>query len=179
MAYLDLSDAGSPILRERPVKRLRLDRHELAVVRLALNDKPASLAAPSPLHSLLRRAFGLTRPNRLADARLEALRRLVVSIHHEQAAPRDVRRTLDAGFTQTQLDQAASLARAAPVHAGPSLSPPKVVLAFTLLMGVFWVAAETIGDLELAALVAIILTLPLASWLPSDGSRRAHAGSRR
>jgi hypothetical protein len=51
---------------------------EWAVIRMARRDPLASIARPSRLGYLVRALFGIEPPNRLADPRLEALRRVAV-----------------------------------------------------------------------------------------------------
>ncbi len=77
---------------------------EWSVVRLARNDSRRSLRAPGRWSGLIRLLFGETNP-RLADPRLEALRRLAVLVWHDGplVCVDDSRALLDAGFTAAQL----------------------------------------------------------------------------
>jgi hypothetical protein len=81
----------------------RLTPLEWKVVALARNDSRASLRNPGWRSSLARVLFSQTNP-RLADARLEALRRLAVLTWHDGPAvpPHEIRALLDAGFTPEQ-----------------------------------------------------------------------------
>lgn len=85
MAYLDrdLFEAGgtSPtprIDRAESAARSSLSAIERQVVMLSLGDPRSSLAGQSAWRRRLDALLGLRRPNRLADPRLEALRRLAV-----------------------------------------------------------------------------------------------------
>lgn len=85
MAYLDrdLLEVGgtSPNPRiDRPALDARpsLSAMERQVVMLSLGDTRSSLARQSTWRRRLDALLGLRRPNRLADARLEALRRAAV-----------------------------------------------------------------------------------------------------
>jgi len=85
MAYLDrdLLEAGgaSPaprIDRAAPDAPAALGPLEQQVVMLSLGDTRSSLPRPSAWRRRLDTLLGLRRPNRLADLRLEALRRLAV-----------------------------------------------------------------------------------------------------
>jgi len=83
----------------------RLTRLEWSVVAIARNDSRSSLRTPGWYWALSRLLFSETNP-RLADARLEALRRLAVLIWHDGAAvpPHEIRAALDAGFTSEQIE---------------------------------------------------------------------------
>ena len=79
---------------------------EWLVVSLARRDRLSSLRAPGKLSAALGTLFG-PRPNpRLADERLEALRRIAVfSWHYGYVVPgREVSRFLAAGFTPEQYE---------------------------------------------------------------------------
>lgn len=115
MAYLDVLESGQlnatrigtralrPLARPETISFSRL---EWTVVALAKHDGPASLTEPGPLASTLRRIFGQPRTLRLADDRLEALRRTAVLArrwgHRLPAA--EVSAFHAAGFTPSQLD---------------------------------------------------------------------------
>jgi hypothetical protein len=68
--------AASPVSYLRPT--VRFTPTEWAVIRLAQRDGPATLRPATRLGTKLRRLFGITAANRLADPRLEALRRVAV-----------------------------------------------------------------------------------------------------
>jgi hypothetical protein len=64
------------------------DRHEWQVIVLARQDGLASLREPTRLATLLSRLFGARINRRLANPRLEALRRFaVLAWHHGYALP--------------------------------------------------------------------------------------------
>ncbi len=112
MAYMNFSVLGAqpvaaPIDVAAPRTRSGLTALEWQVVALAQNDRLASLEEPSRLSIALGIVFGGQRPNpRLADARLEALRRISVLAWHRGYAlpPAELRAFHAAGFTADQLE---------------------------------------------------------------------------
>lgn len=83
MAYLDVRDVAAasssyamPVLEA--VEPVGFTRREWQVIVLAQRDGLSSLRAPGRLAKLMRKLFGETVNPRLADPRLEALRRLAV-----------------------------------------------------------------------------------------------------
>ena len=111
MAYLDFAapaTALAPVIaRHDPVPaKPALTALEWSVVALAERDSMASLRAPSRVSIALAAIFGGTTDNRLADPRLEALRR--VSVHawyHGFAIPEsEVESFHAAGFDAEQLE---------------------------------------------------------------------------
>ncbi len=84
----------------------RLSALEWAVVALARQDTLASLREPGRLSVALGQLFGRKANPRLADPRLEALRRMaVLSWHHRFAVPaQEVSDFLAAGFTAEQYE---------------------------------------------------------------------------
>ena len=84
----------------------RLSPLEWAVVALARQDTLASLSEPGRLSVALGNVFGKRTNPRLADPRLEALRRMaVLSWHHRFAVPaRAVADFIAAGFTVDQYE---------------------------------------------------------------------------
>jgi hypothetical protein len=109
MAFLDFHQAPAtglaPFTRPapRPVSAAAplFDRIERQVLILARGDRSSSLRVSPLLDGLLGRLFGTSRPNRLADPRLEALRRLAVTarLRGARAVAAETRRFLAAGFT--------------------------------------------------------------------------------
>ena len=108
MAYLD-TDSGfsSPRLAQAPgnPQRTSFSPLEWTVIMLAKGDSLASLRTPGRLSRALGGVLGLGAKSRLADPRLEALRRL--SVHawqHAASLPAaEVMRFLQAGFNAAQL----------------------------------------------------------------------------
>jgi hypothetical protein len=88
---------------------------ELQVISLAEADPVASIGAPTRFTRWFERWFGIDRPNPLADARLEALRRfaVLVRVTHGQLPVEEIKRFLAAGFTRFQ---ARALQRRAAAH---------------------------------------------------------------
>jgi len=113
MAYLAFDDTGLAPVETRAVAPVadaipapaRLGPLEWAVVALARRDTLGSLRAPGRLAVAMRAVFRQHNP-RLADERLEALRRMaVLSWHHGYTVPsREVAAFLAAGFTADQYD---------------------------------------------------------------------------
>ena len=113
MAYLAFDEFGAirpeaPAAprADAPTDSSRLSPLEWAVVALARNDSFASLREPGRLSVALGQLFGAKTNPRLADPRLEALRRMaVLSWHHRFAVPaREVRDFIAAGFTADQYE---------------------------------------------------------------------------
>ena len=88
---------------------------EWSIVAMAEKDRISSLREPSRFISALGSLFGLRRPNRLANDRLEALRRLAVYAwhYHWNVPDSELSEFLAAGFSmdhyqlvQTSIDKA-------------------------------------------------------------------------
>lgn len=79
---------------------------EWSVVALARRDRIASLREPGRIATAMRALFGTPRPGRLADGRLEALRRIaVLAWHYGYAVPvSELRAFLAAGFSKDQYE---------------------------------------------------------------------------
>jgi hypothetical protein len=79
MAYLDVRDVAEASTYAMPaVEPVGFTRREWQVIVLAQRDGVASLRAPGRLARLMGKLFGEGINPRLADPRLEALRRLAV-----------------------------------------------------------------------------------------------------
>jgi hypothetical protein len=74
---------------------------EWSVVMLARHDRPSSLREPGRFQKFLGRVFGDGFNRRLADPRLEALRRMaVLTWHHSYSVPkRELHAFFEAGFS--------------------------------------------------------------------------------
>lgn len=125
MGYLAFSELGGvPAMQAsvaaHPAERAGkgLSALEWSVVAIARTDSLATLRAAGPFERAIRAVFG--RPNpRLADDRLEALRRMAVLSWHGGYAvpPHAVRSFLAAGYAPDQYEamvDAVSAARAIP-----------------------------------------------------------------
>jgi len=79
---------------------------EWSVVAVARNDSLASLREPGRLGMAMAALFGGRQNPRLADARLEALRRIaVLAWHHGYTLPMsEIKAFLKAGFTSDQFE---------------------------------------------------------------------------
>lgn len=114
MAYMDFrgfdglapvqTQASGPVADPVCVTE-RLSALEWLVVSLARRDSLASLSRPGRLSTAMRMLFNQPNP-RLADERLEALRRMAVLTWHHgyTVAPREVRAFVAAGFTLGQYE---------------------------------------------------------------------------
>ena len=74
---------------------------EWSVVMLARHDRPSSLREPGRFAKFLGRVFGESFNRRLADPKLEALRRMaVLTWHHSYSVPKhEIRAFFEAGFS--------------------------------------------------------------------------------
>lgn len=110
MAYLDLDSmfpapAGSRSVSSA-VDRSGFTALEWSVIALARNDSLGSLATPGRLSRALGGVFGLGTASRLADPRLEALRRLAVHAWRRGFAlpMAEINRFIGAGFAEAQIE---------------------------------------------------------------------------
>ncbi|MBW6522875.1 hypothetical protein KZ810_05135 [Sphingomonas sp. RHCKR47] len=114
MAYIDFASEQdqllSPAPRHDPVPvdapATQLSALEWSVVAIARNDRLSSLREPSRLSVAMGGLFGARHNPRLADPRLEALRRMaVLSWHHGYTVPTSALTAFtDAGFTIAQYE---------------------------------------------------------------------------
>ena len=88
------------------VRQAALSATEWSIVAMAERDGLASVRDQRGLALVLRRFFGLKPPNRLANERLEALRRVAVfAWHYRWSVPSwEVRAFIDAGYSTAQLE---------------------------------------------------------------------------
>lgn len=118
-ALLSATRAAAPAVPAPLPGHTALSALEWAVVRVARRDRLSTLARPGRFSEWMRRVLRTPNP-RLADPRLEALRRMaVLTWRYGFTVPgRDVKTFLDAGFTPDQYEAlaagigAAKLARA-------------------------------------------------------------------
>ena len=84
----------------------RLSALEWSIVAMAERDGLSSIREPSRFIAALGSLFGLRRANRLANERLEALRRLaILAWHHRWNVPKsELASFFDAGFTVDQYE---------------------------------------------------------------------------
>lgn len=126
MAYLDVRDpaaAATPDFSPRhdPIEPAGFERQEWEVIVLAQQDGLASLRAPTRLARFAALLFGGSVDRRLANPKLEALRRLaVLSWHHGYAVPVSAMKEFKAaGFSMEQLELLlASIANGRPTRGG-------------------------------------------------------------
>ena len=84
----------------------RLSAIEWSVVAMAERDGLSSIREPSRFVQALSSLFGFKRPNRLANDRLEALRRLaILAWHHRWNVPKsELAAFFEAGFSSDQYE---------------------------------------------------------------------------
>ncbi len=82
MAYLNFAEAGAGLASSFPAPRRPVETGfsalEWSVIALARNDSLSTLKQPSRLAQAMGTLLGIWRDPRLADGRLEALRRIAV-----------------------------------------------------------------------------------------------------
>jgi hypothetical protein len=95
---------GASRVPETAMRPATLTALEWSVVAMAEKDGLSSLREPSRFIAALGSLFGARRPNRLANERLEALRRLAVHawLYRWNVPDSELRDFLAAGFTQDQ-----------------------------------------------------------------------------
>jgi hypothetical protein len=84
----------------------RLTALEWSIVAMAEQDGLASIREPGRYIKAIRGLFGLKTSNRLANDRLESLRRVaILAWHHGWNVPKsELKAFLDAGFTSDQFE---------------------------------------------------------------------------
>jgi hypothetical protein len=126
MAYLDLQSRYEtanatplPVAEAFTTEHRRLfSALDWSVVALARHDSLASLGEPSPLARAFGGLFGFGRASRLADPRLEAIRRLAVHAWHRgyTLPVSEIKAFLAAGFEPAHVETllaSVAIARAA------------------------------------------------------------------
>jgi hypothetical protein len=88
------------------VPQARLSALEWSVVAMAERDGLSSIREPGRFVSALSNLFGISRPNRLANERLEALRRVAIFAWKSgwNVPKRELASFLDAGFSTDQFE---------------------------------------------------------------------------
>lgn len=111
MAYLNFTEIqGSPVAAPAfadAIVTTGFSALEWSVIAVAQNDRLSSLVQPGRMSVALGALFGGKRPNpRLADDRLEALRRMAVHAWHKgYAVPREeIGAFHEAGYTSEQYE---------------------------------------------------------------------------
>ena len=89
------------ILAAEKVEEARLSAHEWSIVALAERDGLSSLREPGRLAKAMEALFGLGRPNKLANSRMETLRRIAVFAWRQgwKVPKSELQEFLEAGFT--------------------------------------------------------------------------------
>ena len=170
MAFLDLT-VGAPVPvrqdEKRAITTARLGAIERQVVLLSRSDTAASLAARTTVSRISAMLFGIGAPQRLADPRLEALRRYAVMyrLNGDDAAETDAARA--AGYSDGELAQARGLLdriRGTAPNTGGRLA--RLMGSLALLGGLTTASALALIDYFDSEALAIILTgVGLASLL--------------
>ena len=112
MAYRNFAEPHEAALVPRPVAPVadaapaRLSPLEWSVVALAQTERLSSIDRPGRIAVAMARLFGLKRTNKLADPRLEALRRLAVIAWHRGYAVHssEIHAFKEAGFSMAQYE---------------------------------------------------------------------------
>lgn len=108
MAYTEFAEIGgaAPAGTIAPVRDATLSSLEWSVVAIAERDRLSSLRTPGRLASAMGRLFGEGHNPRLADPRLEALRKMaVLTWNHGYTVPSgEVKAFIAAGYTPEQYE---------------------------------------------------------------------------
>jgi hypothetical protein len=179
MAYLDLARrdeiiAPAPSFLSVPTPR-GLDATERSAVLLARNDRNSSIRPAGALDRIGTIVFGFRRPNRLADPRLEALRRFAVATAREKRGSVDWERVelQTLGFSEFQIAQAAEIANRYRRPPAPSLWSH--VAAAILLFVAFLGLRRELDDVRISAAVALLVILPFWAAIAPRPAGQRHA----
>jgi hypothetical protein len=112
MAYLDIDNLYAAPVRSRSAdaaaaaEETGFSAIEWSVIAVSRRDSLSSLRDPGRMSRALGGLFGIGAASRLADSKLEALRRLAVHAwRHGYALPQaEIDRFIDAGFTLSQAE---------------------------------------------------------------------------
>lgn len=110
MAYLDLDNMFAAPAGSRSGVAAKVQTGfsalEWRVIALAKRDGLGSLGQPGKMSRAIRSLFGIGTASRLADQRLEALRRLAVHAWHRGFAlpTTEIHRFIAAGFSEAQIE---------------------------------------------------------------------------
>ena len=98
--------SASESVGSAPTAAARLSALEWSIVAMAEHDSLASIREPSRYTRILRAFFGLKTPNRLANDRLETLRRVaILAWHHGWNVPKsEFAAFRAAGFSDDQFE---------------------------------------------------------------------------
>jgi len=167
MAYLNFStDELRPLSTyqraiEPPHRGLSATERE--VVKLARLDKTASLKPTGRLYRMAQATFGLpSRPNRLADPRLEGLRRFSVAVAHGGSAmiDREEAQLKALGFSDGQVASAAALASGFRRRRSSTAMGIYASLSATT-GGTFLWFERYLGDPQISFILALVVALPV------------------
>jgi hypothetical protein len=169
VAYLDFSGSelrpATAHQRVAEFPRHDLDARERGAILLARTDGKESLHNPGRLRRLSEICFGLSRQsNKLADPRLEGLRRYAVAVARdtEQSATHEREQLVDLGFSEHQIQIAA--ATAVRFRAKPARGLWSAVALVSLVGGAFWGIDQYLEDWLIALVVAMAMTVPIVAF---------------
>ena len=173
MAYLDLDLARSATLGSASTP-LQTDERALhrQVIALSLQDRLASVRAPGRLLNALRNIVGIPRQTRLADERLETLRRFAVlyRLLGADVAASEKESLIKAGFDQVSISRFSREIDGA-VRERPDglarLAPTALSAAAVLGLAAAFAAwlCEALDDPMIAWIVAGLVVVTLAGLL--------------
>ncbi|PXA86912.1 hypothetical protein DMC47_33630 [Nostoc sp. 3335mG] len=180
MAYLDLAAADAitgsyPSASSARSASRRLNSAERAAVLLARSDRPSSVAGTGYLGKVGEIVFGLRRPNRLADIRLEALRRFAIATAHNKArlAAWEANELRLLRYSEQEIGEASALAGQ---FRRPRASGSLTYALFALLLvGAFLWANRYLEDDVIALIAVAIVAIPFwAAVAPRKSGARWH-----
>jgi hypothetical protein len=178
MAYLDLA-AGAPVdtLRVAADAPRKLGAQERLVVLLSRRDPLWSLRPRTTGSRLLSALFGMEAPHRLADPRLEALRRYAVVYRLEDDGIDEAERiAIKRGYSPTELGQVRRLVDGARI-VRPRTSAGTLIARAIYLLGAALIFASLVTALMPAfdsALIAfVVVAIASLSLAPFAGERVA------
>jgi hypothetical protein len=174
MAYLDLATdilVGSYPPASPSVERRRLNGAERAAVLLARSDRPSSLAGTGYRHKIGEMLFGLRRPNKLADLKLETMRRFAIAVAHNRTrlAEWEADELRLFRYSEQEIREASDLAAQ---FRRPRSSGFWVHAAFAALLVAAFLWARSYLDDDMVAVIAVaIVAVPFwAAVAPRRGN---------
>jgi hypothetical protein len=169
-------DDATPFQRvsDHPPAPFRLTDLEREVVALARNDNLASLAEGGPLSKGARLIVGYSPPAKLANPKLEALRRFAVLVRCVPAEidADEVDQMLSAGFSDMQIAEVTSMLKqvrppGCRSYQGVLLAAP----AIAIVGGIFIWLSHLLGDPLISTVLLATILLPI---IAAFGSNKSH-----
>ncbi len=167
MAYRNFSDvdgliASNPIIHSSlSVREAPLSALDRAVLQLAKSDRKPT-ASRGKIGRIVDWVFGRSQPNRLADDRLEALRRFAIVSRTGRCLPGDDQTLRDVGYTDAQITEVRRSTAPSKVVAGVALTAlcVQLIMAICVACTTYWRRSGIGNSLAFGLLVAY-LGLPL------------------